>query len=209
MNFEITPGENIINTKKLNFSEEPQDYFLVKDNYGFKITICRRENDILIKSRNYGIYLNKNDFSVLTNSNFNSNDYLYQYIINIFENQKCKIKNIIPFESMNLLMEIFLDNQEKYIELSLIYNNNNSKIKKNNNDLNDQINQIKKEIENLNEKLKNLLYNVNKKIENNSININEKINGDNIKFINNISHEYPYEFYIDNTIALALHCIQI
>ena len=55
MNFEKTPGENLENIKKLDFYEESQDYLLVKDNYGFKITICRKKNDILIKSRNYEI----------------------------------------------------------------------------------------------------------------------------------------------------------
>ena len=121
MNFGITPDENLENIKKLNFSDDPQEYFLVKDNYGFKISICRRENDVLIKSRKYEIYLNKNDFSLLTNSNFNSNDRVYLYLVNIFENQKCKIKNILPLESMTLLMEAFIDNKEKYIEISLVY----------------------------------------------------------------------------------------
>ena len=119
-----TPG-NFINIEKPLFPNvlEFEEYYLIKNNQCFKISIFRRNNDILIKSNSYEICLNKNDLSLLTKSLFDSNTSAYLYIINIFENQNCLIKEIFPKQAMNLLMKIYIYNEEKYVEISMIYNN--------------------------------------------------------------------------------------
>ena len=93
--------------------------------------------------------------SQLTKSILKNIDQTYELIINAFERNKIIIKDIIINKTIILFFKIYLFNQERDIELILLYNNENKAImnnKSNNSNyikLKDKINNLKEEIKNL------------------------------------------------------------
>ena len=124
--------------------------------------------------------MNYNDLSILTKCMFNTIDDAYEYIINIFEQNKVIIKEIKYRKTITLLLKVYIYNIEKDIEIILLYNkeyrlNKYSDFKNEIKNLKNKINILHKEI--------NEIKNNNKKKEYiNNIKIDNKSN--NKKFIN-------------------------
>ena len=121
------PNENKTCKNLLEYVE----YNLIKNNNEYKIIIGKLKNEIIIKYRNYEIKLNYKDLSNLIKSKLNSNNEAYEFIINIFKQNKV---DIIHNKTIKLLLKININNIEKEIEIILIYNKNKDiKINKLNN----------------------------------------------------------------------------
>ena len=85
----ITKENNLIDNLP-----EYEEYYLLKKNNIYKITIEKLKNEITIKYKNYGIKLNDNNLCKITNSILNNIDEAYELIINAFEKNKIIIKDI-------------------------------------------------------------------------------------------------------------------
>ena len=97
-----------------------QDYYLIKNNKIYKITVESTEDIIIIKSKKYLVSFNLIMFSKLFNIKFDTINKSYEYIINIFKKNNVEIKDIIINKEMKLLLIL---NSNK-IEISLKYNKN-------------------------------------------------------------------------------------
>ena len=125
-----------------------KEYYLIKDNNIYKFEIIKTKNDITIKCRNYIIQLKYNNLIELLKPNFKSIEDGYEFIINIFEDNKIIIKDIIPKELIKLSLNI--DNNEKNnAYINLLYNKN-----LNINEIDIYFNEIRNEITNIKEELK-------------------------------------------------------
>jgi len=136
--------------KKLISTIDYQEYFLKKEDLIYKIIVDYNGTEIFIKCKNYIISFNQFEFSILFGINFDSLNQSYEYIINLFEENKIEIVNII----LNKEICININNNNKIIEIILKYNIQNNKDKLL---IINEINKIKEEINNLkeeNEKLK-------------------------------------------------------
>jgi len=136
---------NIETSKNLEESLDFQEYFLIKDNIIYKIMIVMNNNYITIITRNYINVLTLNKLSSITKTKFNNIDDGYKYIINLFEDNKIIIKNIIKKDFVNLIFN--LDNKTE-IEIVLFYNNQHKNI------LVDKINYLLTEVKLLKERNK-------------------------------------------------------
>ena len=186
----ITYIENNFNENNLfNNIIEYEEYFLIKDNNIYKIYILKLKNEIIIKCKDYQISLNINNLSILTKSIFNNIDDIYQFIINIFEQNKVKIKDIISYKSIKLILKINIDNMEKEIEIILYYNKEN-KYLNNNILINKEINNIKDEIKILKNKIDNSKVNISNLKENNNKNniYNSNENEDNFSNLKKLNY---------------------
>ena len=161
-----------------------QKYYLIKENSVFKFTILKRENDILIKSKKYELKINKDDLSKLTKLKFNTIDKYYDFIINLFDDNKIIIKDIITNKSIKLLLKLDNDNIENNIEIFLVYKNENK-----NNYNNNNYNQLKDKIHILENEIK---------ILKNEIEKLKKINPKNFKFISAVAKESFAYYGLDN-----------
>ena len=167
--YNITPNGN--NENKFNeYLFDEQEFYLIKENNVFKFIIGKRIDEIFIKSNNYEIELNINELTILTKSFFNNINDGYDFIINLFEENKVNIKDIIIKKSIKLIFKIYIYNKEKEIEILLTYN----KQIKNVNELN--YNEMKNELNKLKEEIKLLRKEINELKNNNNIlnNNNEK-----------------------------------
>ena len=146
--------------------------------------------------------MKNNDFPILTKYMFSNINVAYEYISNIFEQNKVIIKEIKYRKSITLLFKLNIDNNEKDIEIILLYNKKNIL---SNNIINNEIKNLKIEINNI----KNNNNNWNKyvtgiKINNKSKN-NELINysnPENISFSNIITKDSYTGFLIDNAFSV-------
>ena len=114
-NIEI--NELIKNQSFLNFKQ----YIIFYNKAPFDILVGLTKEDVLIKSFNYEKKINKNEFSKLTNVIYNSIEELYEFIKNIFEQNKVIIKEVTK-EKMKLMIIIYdaLKMKEKEIEINLL-----------------------------------------------------------------------------------------
>ena len=94
-----------------------QEYFMVKDNTIYKISIGKIDT-IVIKCKNYFINLTLNYLLLITEKNFNSIDEAYEFIIDLFEENKVSIGDITKNKEMALIFKI---NDELEIEIILVY----------------------------------------------------------------------------------------
>ena len=211
MTSKITLNKNNLNEgNKFQNILDCEEYYLIKEKVGYKFIISKRSNDIIIKCKNYEYILNNNDFSILTKPILKTIDDAFLFITNLFEENKVIIKDININKTITLLLNLYIDNKQKDIEITLLYNNTNkdliinnyNKLKKEINYLNNEINKLKKEINQLkrnkinnnmqitnnksneinNNKIKELNENINNKDNNNEYNNNEYINKINYKF---------------------------
>ena len=146
--------ESEIFDNQLNYYE----YYLLKNNHFFRFLIIKSTDKIIIKCNNYEINLNNNDLSILTKTNLNTIDEANTFLINIFEENKVNIKEIIKNKEMKLELKIYVLNKEKQVELILLYdkrdrnpiiseiNNNYYGLKKELITLKDKINILESEI---------------------------------------------------------------
>ena len=114
-NFEI--NELIKNQSFRNFKQ----YKIYYNKSPFDILIGLTKEDIIIKSFNYDKKINKNELSKLTNVIYNSVEELYEFIKNIFEQNKVIIKEVTK-EMMKLIIFIYDTSKmkEKEIEINLL-----------------------------------------------------------------------------------------
>ena len=147
----------------------------------YKIVVAKKNNQVTIQYKNYLISFNIKEFSILTKINFESIDKIYDYIIDLFEENKVTIKNIIKKKEMKLNFMI----DGKVIETILPYNEKNSDF------IFNEINRLKNE----NEKLKKEI-NILKEYH------NKRTNPKDIKFISDIVNDSYVDLDIDNTFTV-------
>ena len=151
---------------------EFEEYYLIKDNNAYKIIVGKRRNEIIIKCKNYETKLYNNNLPVIIKSKFNSIDEAYDYIINIFNENKAKIKYILIKKEIKLILELCIYNKEKNIEIILLYKKNKNciidEINKSFSKIYNNIIELRKEIKSLNKESHEL------KVKNNKSHQNEK-----------------------------------
>jgi len=191
------------------------EYFLMKDKNIYKIIVVKRENEIIINSKFYEIIININDLNKLTKSLYNSLDEAYEFFINIFEENKVFIKEIIKNKKIKLILQKYIDKkQEEDIELILVYN----KINKNifNNEIIYKYIELENNIKGLNNEIQILKKEINKiklfntdldKYDNKAFNeINTKIksnqNPKDISFSNDLIEDSYANNNLDNTFSV-------
>ena len=117
---------------KLNekFKFETKKYFLIKENFVYKINIENRKDSIFIKTRNYFINLTISDIDDIFKNGiiFNNINECYNFIINSFEENNAFINNFKNYEFIEIFIKI-PNQKKKFIELTLLYD----KLNKNNN----------------------------------------------------------------------------
>ena len=181
-----TLGNNDFNEKITEEFLENEKYYLILDNRVYKIIIGKRKKEIVIKSNKYEITSTLEDFLILMKKNFKTIDELYSFIINLFEENRVFIENIIINKTMKLILRINNNTVEKNIELFLKHenkckNNNKTYEKKSENEiiiknknleiteeilkLNNEIIFLKKEIEAMQNYLVNAINNKNNNME--------------------------------------------
>jgi hypothetical protein len=143
----ITNAKNSFKESEMNYNE----YYLTIDNLIYKIIIIKNNNEIAIRYKNYEINYSKDDLSILINVNFKSINDAYNYIINIFEDNKVCIENINKNNELKLILKL---SNDKIIDIILIYNGNKNdfiidelyKYKKEINEIKVENNKLKEEI---------------------------------------------------------------
>ena len=163
-----------------------QEYYLIKDNIIYKITVVKSENQIVVHYRNYAITFNLIELSILIKKNLSNIYKSYEYINNIFCENKVKIEKFIINKEMQL---IFMIDNDKEIEITLLYE------KEKNNFILNEINKLKNDVKDLkieNNKLKN-------KIE--SLKIIDD-NPTDIKLLSDITNNSFSSINIDNTFTI-------
>ena len=173
MNNKLKYKENDVNGNTLNEDSGHKEYFIHYEKNEYKIIIEKRNNEILIKCQAYETNLNINNI-FLMNIKFYSIDEIHKYIINKFEEKKIFIKNIIPNESLKLIVK---NNDEIEAEIVLV-NENKTK-----NFSNDELNDFSS--------------------SKNNIALKENLNYNEIKLIKDlIKDSYVYYSFLDNTFCV-------
>ena len=173
---------------------EYQEFFILNNNSVIKITICKTNQEIIIKSNNYELRLNHENIEKLMQMKFDSIEQEYNFLINIFQLNSVMIKDIIVNKSMTF--NFIKDGKIK--EIILLYNNESQNIfqhvfNSEFNKLQNDISQIKKDLQemlNIPQK-NNKNLNLDKKNENKKEEID--FNSDNILLYKS--------FMIENTLA--------
>ena len=192
-----TPKER--NENYIEYLSDEQEFYLIKENNVFKFIIGKRINEIFIQSKKYGIKFKLNELSIITQSFFNAIDDGYKFIINLFEENKVNIKDIIFKKTLLLILKIYIHNKEKEIEIPLSYNTQNKD--KDINALIINYNELKNDVKNLKEETKLLKKEINELKYNNYIltHSNEKHNNlknSNLSYnIDNYSNPENIQFY--------------
>ena len=172
---------------------EYQEFFIFHNNSIVKFTICKTNQEILIKSNKYEAKFTHLSFENLTGVKFDNIEKEYNYFLNLFQQSSVLIKDITVNKSMTLS---FIQNG-KMRDIILLYNNENKSIFHYElifefRNLMSDIAQIKKDVHDIH----NAIHN------NNNINENQKKNIDNKNNIfdcNTKEYELYKNFVIDNT----------
>ena len=164
MNSKISPNKSdLIEDNIVEKLFDYEEYYLIKEKARYKFIIGKSSNDLIIKCKNYELILNNNDLSILTNSIFNKINDSFLFIINIFKENKVIIKDIVINKTINLLLNIYINNKPKDIEIILLYNKTNKDLIIN--ELNNNYNNLKKNITYLNNEINILKNEINFKLE--------------------------------------------
>ena len=157
---------------------ELQEYFIFHNNAINKFSICKTNQEIIIKSNNYEVKLAHKFIENLTNIKYDTIEKEYNFLVNLFQTSAIKIKDIIINKSIILSFE----QNYQIKEIILSYNNESKSVMhyelnfefKN---LMNDIAQIKKDIHEIHEAIHNKNNDIdksqNKKMENNKNNIFE------------------------------------
>ena len=177
---EETPDDNLSGYHK---------YYLLKNNSAYKFKIIKLKNEILVECNSYKIKLNDDDLSTLTKKQLRSVDEAYIFIINLFEQNKANLKDILRNEK--IILELNIGNK---IEIVLLYNRENKDTKNSNNynELKNDINFLKEEINKI--KLQIKMPNSNNHESNNTTK--------NIELINIVNDSFSYKDWIDNSFTI-------
>ena len=159
---------------------EYEEYYLIKGKSVYKFIIGKKKTEIIIQYKNYELKLNNKDLSTLTNKNINTIDDSYFFIINAFEENRVIIEDIISGKTISLILTI---KKQKDVKMILSYNKKNKDLFTS--ELNHNYNKMKKDIDNLNNEinlLKNEIFNLKIMIMNTN---NENMGGINMNMNNN------------------------
>ena len=146
-----------MNLNKNDNFEEYEEFYFLKENKIYEILIRKIGNKIIIQHKHYLIQINKDYLSKIIKTEFNSINDCYKYIIDIFENNRVYIKEIIVNKEIKLLLKINDLNEEK--EMILVYNKQNNLISYQKDiyyKLNQEIYSLKEEIKILKEEITKL-----------------------------------------------------
>ena len=208
-----------------------QKYYLIKNNNAYKFQVRKLENEILIKCKDYGIKLSREDLYGLTKKKFNTIDESFAYIINIFEQNNVFLKEISFNKRIKITIKINNNNAENEIDIALLYENNNMIENESNNsnynELKNDINSLKYEIEKIINDLDILKSNIQNNAQSNIINkyyLNDKndyqknnsytndeqsnivkknlINDKNENFIDIVNNSFASKDWIDNAFTV-------
>ena len=153
--------KNIILTKDNIDEIIYQEFFLFKENAIYKFVIGKNRTKISISSGNYHNEYNLEEISSLFKNKFFSLDKAYNYLTDLFEDNKVKIINKIKYKE--IIITFFITN-EKNIEMKLNYEEKfqNNFFINNIKDLQDEIKRLKMKNDKLEEELdkikKNMIY---------------------------------------------------
>ena len=186
-----------------------EEYYLLKENNAYKLIIEINENELIIRHKKYTISMNHDDLSLLTKIMFNTIYDAYEYIINLFEKNKVAIKEIKRKNNIILLLNIYINNIEEEIEISLSYKSQCNIPKKGDENL-IEITNLKKEIDLLKNEINEIKNNNNNKkqkskVLNNISNNNKLINYSNpekISFTNTLIKDSHSGIILDNAISV-------
>ena len=128
-------------------------YYLIKENIVYEIEIGKTLKGILIKTKKYMTIINLNKLTILTKNTFDSIDKAYDFVINIFDENKIYIKHI----EINKLIKLEINDGNLKTEIGLLYNEN---VKANTNYFMNEINKLKNDIKNLKEENNKLKKNI-------------------------------------------------
>ena len=136
-----------------------QEFFLFKDNHIYKIIIGKKEAKISISSGNYHNEYNLEEISSLFINKFCSLDNAFNYLIDLFEDNKATINNKIKYKE--IIIYFYLINEKK-IELKLNYDKKyqTNFIINNIKDLQEEIKTLKLKNNKLEEELKTIKQNM-------------------------------------------------
>ena len=109
------------NNENQNYEYENQEYYLIKDNIIYKMTVERNINEIIIRYRNYSIKCNINELSVLFKNKFENIYQCYEFINNIFSENNIKIEKITSKKEMKIILSV-----GKRFEMILLYEKENN-----------------------------------------------------------------------------------
>ena len=106
-----------------------KEYISKYNSDSIKIMIGKTKDNIIIRSTYYELKLNKDDLSLLTKTIYKSIDESYEFIKNIFNQNKFKIKEKTS-KRIKLIIRIYdmIKAKEKDIELILLENFENQNI---------------------------------------------------------------------------------
>ena len=138
---------------------EYQEFYLLNENKIFKVIIGQKVDGIIIKSINYVMSFKANDLSSLIDCELKSTKEAYNYIIDIFKKDKVTMGNIIPNETMKILIKINNIDKEEDVELNLNYNIDNKDFDYK--ELNDKYKKLNKDFCELKNKNKELINELN------------------------------------------------
>ena len=135
-----------------------QEFYLINKNIIFKIIIGKKENGIIIKCKNYVISFNSKDLSSVISDSFPSIHKTYEFITNLFNENKVLIKNVLINKEMQLIIKINETKNEKDIIIILKYKPHNKDfdyitLNNNYNRISKEFNELKKEYNKLNNEL--------------------------------------------------------
>ena len=159
---------------KYNEINDYDEYYLIKQKNVYKFIIEINQDELIIKHKYYSINMNNNDLLILTKLMFNNINDAYEYITNIFEQNKVIIKEIKFRKKITLLLKVSKYKFQKYIEIILFYNKENifkNEIK----DFKNEINILKKEIDDIKNNINNKKDNKNNIKQNTKPNNNKLI----------------------------------
>ena len=115
----------LYSTKYKNNEEEKiikyNEYKIKKNDINLDLILCKTKENIIIRSFYYEFKFNPSDLSLLTKIKFNSLDDTYEYIKNIFEQKKVKVKNITK-KMVILILNIYDNKKNKEKEIEIILN---------------------------------------------------------------------------------------
>ena len=169
-----------------------EEYYLSdKNNIIYKIILIQKEHGIIIKSKKYSLSFNYIGIKSQINQEFNKNQELYNFILDLFNNNKIFIKDILIAKEMQLEY-----NEKEKIIFVLKYNKANKDINymeliNKNISLQNDLIKLKTE----NDFLKNELLNTKQNISNNS-------GPHNLKELTNITKDSYSDDVSDNTFTV-------
>ena len=190
-----------------NQSKEYEEYFLINGNNAYKFLVRKLEDIVLIKCKNYEIKLTNTKLSMLTKAILNNTNDSFDFIINTFDNNKVFIKEIVNRKYMKLLFKVYSLNQERDLEIELLYNEISNAFSYDEL-MNEKYNNLKTENTNLKNEIKLLKYEINnlkERLKYISINQNNLINNlENSEINNEFNYEILFENYKKKLIQFAI-----